>query len=143
MTPTTRKPAVALGWFPHNAATESAVIDMASSRQIALRTRLRNHYWLTEGRPIGAATVGIIRKKMTMIDLRDVLSEEEVSEVLSDHYGFTATADGWTIPDLDEARGVAIGSLEAIRARASAGGKAKAAKAAAAEATGQIEGHNF
>ena len=58
-------------------------------------------------------------------------------------YGFTATADGWTIPDLDEARGVAIGSLEAIRARASAGGKAKAAKAAAAEATGQIEGHNF
>jgi len=131
---TTRKPSTALGWFPHIAATESAIIDMANSRQIALRTRLRNHYWLTECRPFGAATVAVTRKKMLMIDTRDVLSDEEVAEVMSDHYGFKPTADGWGIPDLEEARGVAAGSLEAIRARASAGGRAKAAKAAAAVA---------
>lgn len=133
MTPT-RTPTTALHWFPHIAATESATLDMANSRQIALRTRLRNHYWLTECKPIGSTTVALTRKKMAMIDKKDTMTDAEVSEVLSDHYGFVSTDDGLIVPELIEARTVAIGSAQANRERASAGGKAKAAKAAGTDA---------
>jgi hypothetical protein len=129
---TTRTPSTALQWFPHIAANESAILDMANSRQIALRTRLRNLYWLTECRPFGAVTVELTRKKMTMIDRKDKMTEAEVSEVLTDHYGFIATPEGLTIPELIAARGTAIGSAQVRHERASAGGKAKAAKAAVA-----------
>jgi hypothetical protein len=136
-----RRPAAALHWFPHAAATEAAIIDMGNSRQIALRARLRNHYWLTECKPIGEETIVLIRRKMSMIDPKDEMTDPEVCEVLSDHYGFTTTPRGLAILDLDEARGVAVGSLLAIQLRASAGGKAKAAKAAAAgEAPGLNSG---
>ena len=127
----TRKPSTALQWFPHIPATESAVLDMANSRQIALRIRLRNHYWLTECKPMGPTTVALTRKKMQMIDAQDSMTDEEVAEVLSDHYGFTGTPLGLTIPELLEARGVAVTAGQERQARASAGGLAKAAKAAA------------
>ncbi len=129
MTPT-RKPTTALGWFPHSAATDSAIIDIADSQQVTLRARLRNHYWLTECKPLGDTTVNLIRKRMAMADLGVVMSDEQVSELLSDHFGFMSTDDGFVIPDLDEARGIAVTSLEGIAKRASAGGNAKAAKAA-------------
>jgi hypothetical protein len=133
----TRKPSTALGWFPHVPATDSSIIDMASARQIALRARLRNHYWLTEGKPIGESTVALLLKKMAMIDAKDKMTSAQVAEVLSDHYGFRQTPEGITVPDLDEARGVAVESLQAIQARASAGGRAKAEKAAASRAEGE------
>ena len=126
---TPRKPSAALGWFPHIAVNESAVIDMANSRQIALRERLRNHYWLTECRPLGLTTVALTRKKMAMIDTRDTLTDAEVSEVLSDHYGFVTTEAGLTIPELDEHRGVAIGSMQSVRERLSEGGRIRASTA--------------
>ena len=129
MTPT-RRPTTALGWFPHSAATDSAIIDMADSQQVTLRARLRNHYWLTECRPLGDTTVALIRKRMAMADLGVAMSDAQVSELLTDHFGFMASDDGFVIPDLDEARGVAVTSLASITKRASAGGNAKAAKAA-------------
>lgn len=129
MTTPSRTPSTALQWSPHNAANESAILDMADSRQIALRTRLRNHYWLTDCKPIGPTTVALNRKKMAMIDDRDVMTDAEVTEVLSDHFGFIATDEGLTIPDLIEAREVAIGSAEGRKERAALGGKARAAKA--------------
>lgn len=135
---TIRKPATALGWFPHSAATDSAIIDMADSQQVTLRARLRNHYWLTECKPLGDTTVALIRKRMAMADLGVVMSDEQVSELLSDHFGFVSTDDGFVIPDLDEARGVAVTSLEGIGRRASAGGNAKAAKAAERAQAGSI-----
>ncbi len=127
---TIRKPATALGWFPHSAATDWAIIDMADSQQVTLRARLRNHYWLTECKPLGDTTVALIRKRMAMADLGVVMRDEQVSELLSDHFGFLPSDDGFVIPDLDEARGVAVTSLAGIVKRASAGGNAKAAKAA-------------
>ena len=126
---TPRKPSAALGWFPHIAVNESAVIDMANSRQIALRERLRNHYWVTECKPLGVTTVALMRKKMAMIDTRDTLTDAEVSELLSDHYGFVATDAGLTIPELDEHHGVAIGSMHSTRERLSEGGRIRAAAA--------------
>jgi hypothetical protein len=105
------------------------MIDMADAQQVALRARLRNHYWLTECKPIGEATIAIMRKKMVSIRAEDQMSDAQVVEVLSDHFGFTHSPQGWTVPDLDEAREVAIGACEVRRKRASAGGLAKAAKA--------------
>lgn len=63
-----RKPLTALGWFPCAATTEAAVIDVANSRVVSLRSRLRHHYWLTECRPMQPSTVATIRKKMVLID---------------------------------------------------------------------------
>lgn len=131
MTAPKHKPSTALGWYPHNATTEAATMDMANSRQFALRSRLRDHYWLTECKPIGTTTLDLTRKKMALIDKKDRMTDAEVAEVLTDHYGFKATPDGLTIPDLDEARGIAVGSLLAIQERASKGGIAKAKSAAA------------
>lgn len=124
-----RKPSTALQWHTHNAHNESAVLDMANSRQIALRTRLRNHFWLTECKPLGAVTVALQIKKMKMIDPRDSMTPEEVSEVLSDHYGFDRTAAGYIVPELIEARDTALKAAGMRKERAAAGGKAKAAAA--------------
>jgi hypothetical protein len=57
MTTPLRKPSVALQWHPHTAVTESAIIDMTNARQIALRTRLRNFYWMTDCKPMPPASI--------------------------------------------------------------------------------------
>ena len=130
MTAPLRKPSTAINWYPHCPATESAIIDMANSRQIALRERLRNLYWLTECRILSSVSVALTRKKMAMIDPADTMTDSDVAEVLSNHYGFQTVPDGWTIPDLDEARGVAVKSGEVNRSNGAKGGRAKALKAA-------------
>lgn len=130
MTNPLRKPSTAIHWYPHSSATESAVIDMANSRQIALRTRLRNHYWLTECKPISPVTVALTRKKMILIDTKDKMSDTDVTEILSSHYGFHETPEGLTIPELDEARGVVIKSGEMNRINGAKGGIQKAINAA-------------
>lgn len=86
--------------YTHNAAKDSAVLDMANSRQIALRVRLRNHFCSTECKPMGTVTVDLILKKMKLIDPRDVLSPGERAEILSSHYGFEHTDAGLIIPEL-------------------------------------------
>ncbi len=129
-----RKPSTALQWHTYNSHNESAVLDMANSRQIALRTRLRNHFWLTECKPLGATTVALTLKKMKMIDPRDKMTPAEVTELLSDHYGFEPTEAGFIVPELIEARETALKAAGVRKERAAAGGKAKAA--ATAEAPG-------
>jgi hypothetical protein len=138
MTAALRKPSTALQWHPHSAATESAIIDMANSRQLALRIRLRNFYWLNECRPIGTTSLAMQRKKMVMIDPRDVLTEDEVKELLTDHYGFYATSEGLIIPELDESRISAVVASDARADRAGAGGRAKALKAKESQATPSV-----
>ena len=128
-----RKPSTALQWHTYNSHNESAVLDMANSRQIALRTRLRNHFWMTECKPLGATTVALTLKKMKMIDPRDKMTAAEVDELLSDHYGFESTEAGFIVPDLIESRDTALKSAGMRKERASAGGKAKAAAEAASE----------
>jgi hypothetical protein len=138
MTATTgRKATAILGWFPTTPATEREVLDMATARQIALRTRLRHHYWLTDCQPITELTVTKLRRKMILIDSQDGMDDGQVDELLSEHYGFAAlalpgAARAWRIPELDEARANAVGSIEGTRARAAAAGRASAAKRAGA-----------
>ncbi len=134
MTPI-RKTTAILGWFPTTPATEREVLDMATARQIALRTRLRFHYWLTDCQPLSELTVEKLRRKMALIDPHDVMEAQHVEEVLSEHYGFTASVgpDGtrtWRIQELDEGRGAAVASIETTRARASVAGRASAARRA-------------
>jgi hypothetical protein len=130
----TKPVSAVLGWFATTPATENAIIDMANSRQIALRTRLRHHYWLTDCKPIGPVTLATIRRKMALIDQRDEMTDPEVTELLSSHYGFekapveTDSGPAWIIPDLLEARGVATSSITEMRERMSGLGKASAAK---------------
>ncbi len=119
---------------------------MANARQVTLRARLRNFYWVTDCRPIGPDSLALLRKKMSMIDAKDEMSEAEVSELLTAHYGFVATTEGLiTIPELDEARGVAIGAAKERTERAGAGGRAKAAKAKESQAktTPPNDPHDF
>lgn len=138
-TPTTtslkgpRKVSAVIGWFPTTPATEREIIDMANSRQVALRTRLRHLYWLTECKAIGQTTVDLARRKMALIDPQDTLTDAQVAELLTTHYGFEPSADGWVIPDLDEAREDVVGSVREARGRAQAAGRASAAKRTAAK----------
>ena len=131
-----RKATAILGWFPTTPATEREVLDMATARQIALRLRLRHHYWLTDCRPITEVTVSTLRRKMVLIDPQDAMDDAQVEELLSDHYGFALAnaqngARAWRIPELDEARAGAVASIEGTRERAAAAGRASAAKRAA------------
>ena len=57
------------------------------------------------------------------------MTPEEVSEVLSDHYGFEEAAAGFIVPELIEARDTALKAAGMRKERAAAGDKAKAAAA--------------
>lgn len=115
---------------------------MANARQIALRTRLRHTYWLTDCKPLGPVTVDTVRRKMALIDPADTLSEREFEELLSDHYGFAKVVDadgvfeGWSIPELAEARDTATASISAMRERMSSIARAGVQKRAEARSTG-------
>lgn len=132
-TPSIKPISAVLGWFPTTPATEREVLDMATSRQIALRTRLRHTYWLTDCKPLSEVTIGIHRRKMALIDQKDEMSEPEVAELLSDHYGFALVTDeagevlGWGIPELQAVRQHAAASISASRERMSELGKRSAA----------------
>lgn len=132
-----RKATAVLGWFPTTPTTEREILDMANSRQVTLRTRLRHLYWLTECKPISPLVVASVRRKMVMIDPQDAMPEEQVDELLSPHFGFEKVTDaagafvGWRLPDLDAALQDAVGAIEAKRARMSALSIAGVAKRAA------------
>jgi hypothetical protein len=126
------KATAALGWYKTFPSTESMVITMANARQVALRERLRQAFWLTGCAPLGLKTVDLTCRWMERNDPKDTLTTEERSELLSEHYGFQVVADGWTIPDLLEAFQEAQTAGDAKRAAASKGGKARAANAQAA-----------
>jgi hypothetical protein len=137
MTKTTtpaRGSSTANAWFKTYPANELETLDMATARQIALYARLRNRYWLTECAPLSRAAIDRVVKKMALIDPRDKMEETEVQELLAPDFGFVATESGWTVPDLDAARAEALGSIDAIRQRMSALGRASAAKRGTADA---------
>lgn len=134
-----RKASTVLGWFPSTPATEREVLDIASARDIALRARLRIHYWLTECQPFTTATVDKIRRKMVLLDAQDAMSDEQVREVLTEHYGFApvpglGASAAWRIPDLDDARAAAVASIQASRERGRVAGLKSAEKRAAEKA---------
>lgn len=127
-----RKASAALGWFPMAPVTEAAIIDMASARQVALRHRLRLHYWQTECRPLTETTINLTRRKMMFADPQDELSPESLTELLSLHYGFEpipGTSD-WRIPELEEAYRHAVGAVQRRQEQAVKAGKASAEKRA-------------
>lgn len=107
---------------------------MANARQVALRTRLRHFYWLTDCKPMPPETIDTVRRKMALIDPRDTLTEPELDELLSVHYGFALSSDehgevrGWVVPELDELRDTALASIGSMRDRMSQLGRASGAK---------------
>lgn len=123
---TIRSPSAALGWHPISPVIEASIIDMATGRQVSMRARLRNHYWMNECRPLTQTTIELMQRRLAMIDPADALDQPQLDQLLDAHFGFRQTADGWTIPDLDEAYTAALESVRAIRERAIKGGKASA-----------------
>ena len=127
----------ATAWFPHAPAIASAVIDMADARTVALRERLRNHYWLRGCAPLTAADIDLQRRKMRLICAADEVDDVALAALLVPSYGFQACTDGWTIPDLDHHHREVLGQREAASARGAAGGKASAAKRASGAPAGE------
>lgn len=114
-----RKPSAAIGWYPTTPATDQSIISMANARQVALRDRLRHHYWLTECKPLTAQAVVLERRRMSMIDPQDTLTDEQATELLTEHYGFSGDAlAGWSIPDLAEHYSTAVVSILGKREQA-------------------------
>lgn len=122
-----RKPSALMGWHPTCPAQESTVIDGLNARQIALRIKLRNHYWLTECKPISDARVSMTTGMMELIDPLDKLSPEQVEALLCSDFGFLRTTEGWAIPDLHSAYDEALTSVESKRTQTQAAGRASAA----------------
>lgn len=133
--PALRKASAVIGWYPTTPATEQSIISMANARQVALRDRLRHHYWLTECKPLTAQAVELERRRMAMIDPQDTLTDEQTAELLSVHYGFARDAlGGWSIPDLEAHYGTAVGAILGKREQASRAGTRSAAVRATAKA---------
>ena len=131
MTKHTRAPSLvnptATAWFPLAPAAESAVIDMADARTVALRERLRNHYWLTDCRPLTTADIDLQRRKMRMIRDADGMEQSEVDALLTPTFGFECCPTGWTIPALDIHRDEVLDAKQQAALRAAAAGRASAA----------------
>lgn len=136
---TSSKLTAVLNWFKLTPATDREVIDMASSKQVALWTRLRHHYWLTDCKPLTAQTLVIVRRKMHMIDGGEPMAEAEVAELLTPHFGFQALDGAWVIPELLEHRQSALDAVHAASERARRGGQASG-RARAQKPTQQPDG---
>ena len=101
-------------WFKYHTTLESTLMQDATALQIAMRNLLRDRYWLTDCQPLGPVAVNNIRKRMARTNARDVITDEEVNELLCPEFGFTkqVSADGefmgWHMPGLAEQRGVLL-----------------------------------
>ena len=101
-------------WLKYHTTLEATLMQDATALQIAMRILLRDRYWLTDCRPLGPTAVRNIQTRMAMRNPRDVISDEEVTELLSSEFGFQkAVADGgeflgWHLPDLAEQRGLML-----------------------------------
>lgn len=132
MTRTTRSYSLAnptaTAWFPHAPASEAAIIDMADARTVALRERLRNHYWLRGCVPLTTAEIDLQRRKMLMIREADGVDEDTIKALLTPLYGFEFGGEGWVIPDLDYHRTEVLAAKAKAAALGAAGGRASAGK---------------
>jgi hypothetical protein len=101
-------------WFKYHTTLEATLMQDATALQIAMRTLLRDRYWLTDCRPLGPIAIKNIQTRMAMRNPRDVITEEEVTELLSPEFGFQkAVAEdgeflGWHLPALAEQRGLML-----------------------------------
>lgn len=95
----------------------------ATALQIAMRNLLRDRYWLTNCLPLGPVAVKYIRTRMATRNPRDVITQEEVDELLTPEFGFKkeVTADGefvgWHMPDLAAQRGLMLDAREHERVK--------------------------
>ena len=95
----------------------------ATALQIAMRNLLRDRYWLTDCRPLGPVAVKNVRVRMANRNSRDVITQEEVDELLTPEFGFRkdVSADGeligYHMPDLEEQRGGMLEARDVERAK--------------------------
>ena len=98
-------------------------MEDSTALQIAMRVHLRHRYWLTNCAPLGPVAINNIQLRMARRNSRDVITDEEVTELLSPEYGFhrAVTPDGeimgWHIPELAEQRGVMLDARTLERTR--------------------------
>lgn len=103
-------------WFKYQTTLEATLMQDATALQIAMRILLRDRYWLTDCRPLGPIAIKNIQTRMALRNPRDVITEEEVTELLSPEFGFqkATTAEGeflgWHLPALAEQRGLLLGA---------------------------------
>lgn len=116
------------GWYPYTPAAESQVIEFADARAVALSTRLRHRYWMTECQPLTWLDIDNQRRKMAGINPGDVLSDEEVRMLLTPAFGFVETDGAWSVPALSTARQDLLEASVRRKESASRAGLASAAK---------------
>lgn len=110
-------------WFKYHSTLESTLMQDATALQIAMRNLLRDRYWLTDCRPLGPVAVKNVRVRMASRNARDVITQEEVDELLTPEFGFKkeVSADGelvgYHMPDLAEQRGGMLDAREVERAK--------------------------
>ncbi|GAB3491187.1 hypothetical protein GCM10027399_09020 [Curvibacter fontanus] len=110
-------------WFKYHTTRESTLMQDATALQIAMRSLLRDRYWLTDCTPLGPVAIKNIRTRMALRNPRDVITQEEVDELLTPEFGFerATTPDGeiigWHMPELVQHRGVMLEAREQERAK--------------------------
>ena len=95
----------------------------ATALQIAMRNLLRDRYWLTDCQPLGPVAIKNVRTRMERRNPRDVITQEEVDELLTPEFGFHKEVNtdgeliGWHLPALAEQRGVMLEARAAERTK--------------------------
>lgn len=122
-TPELQTDSVSSLWFKHHTTQDSTIMQDATAMQIAMRILLRDRYWLTNCQPLGPIAIRNIRVRMERRNPRDVISQEEVDELLTPEFGFhpEVSADGeligWHLPALAAQRDAMLGARAAERAK--------------------------
>lgn len=105
-------------WFKYQPTYEIALMQDATALQIAMRSLLRDRYWLTDCQPLGPVAIRKVRLRMAALNPRDVITDEEVDELLTPEFGFQREVSkegefiGYHLPDL------AIHRVDLLEARA-------------------------
>lgn len=105
-------------WFKYHSTRESTLMQDATALQIAMRNLLRDRYWLTDCAPLGPVAIKNIRTRMALRNPRDVITQEEVDELLTPEFGFekVTNADGeligWQMPELAQQRSLMLEARE-------------------------------
>lgn len=113
-TPQPKNDVVSSLWFKYHTTLEATLMQDATALQIAMRILLRERYWLTDCSPLGPIAIKNIRTRMAMRNQRDVITDDEVTELLSPEFGFQkATTDdgefvGWHLPAMAAQRGLML-----------------------------------
>lgn len=112
-------------WWRHAPIRDAQAIDWTPGRLVKLRAQLRNLYWSNLCRPLTSAEISTLRRRLVQTDSRDAVEDHELAELLTPMYGFEATADGWSIPELAEHLEHAKAEAERASARGQRGAQAR------------------